>query len=426
MSSNSERMIRSGASKTLLVSVAIAVSCRAYDWPTTTDRGPLEGEAGAHPNGGDDATVTGQESGGRSGAMPSGAGRGDGGKPGSSGTGGKGHSGGGRDSTPSGGSGSGDGGSNDPGFAGVAHSGQGGESGEGSASGAGGSGAGGSGAGGSSAGAAGTEEPGGAGGEGGGWSPLSEPNLVLWLAASPTDVELDERTWVSRWKDRSAREHDAVSDPRVPGPTLVAGATNGRWGLSFDQAKLAVKDNTDLQLGVLDFTLAIVASWTNPPEVLERPGQPGNWGYGILLSKQEYDYPYVGLGLFTNVGQVGVNEQLTALGVQLAVDDQFYGMPTGHNDGNLRYYRVCRNQGTAITIQVNGGEIFTDSVPPDRDISAVGRNLVFGGSGTINDYLLGVIAEVVLFRGEVSDDTLHNLDHFVQDRYRFATAARRH
>jgi hypothetical protein len=244
---------------------------------------------------------------------------------------------------------------------------------------------------------------------------LSE--LVLWLDAGfgISTSGLPANLRVNTWQDRSGKGNHAGQSHPDAQPRFAKGAVGDRPALEFNgqSTYMSIPDDETLEPGWKDFTIEIVAAWTNSQLPAGSYG-----GYGTLFNKQAPSYPYTGLSVWANdfvyySGQFMIlienpYEWVTSLGPAL-------------NDGNFRLY-AARRVGTAngageIEVRVNG-------VPSPRwalfepvNLSGSGTPATIGGRESPNQQLVGSIAEIVFVRGAMSSQDLHTLETYLNDKY---------
>jgi len=263
----------------------------------------------------------------------------------------------------------------------------------------------------------------GAGGDGGdsagGWSPAALAGLALWLDAGwgvDTAGAGANRT-VATWHDRSGNSNDASQSTATGQLRFMTGAINGRPAAGFDGRTdwLNVADSESLHLGKEPFAVALVASWTNSAEATDESG-----GYGTLLAKQTGGPPWTGLSLWGNNSYSGLPE--ATLLFQLEQPATWVtSNSAGLNDGLVRAYgaRLSKPTPADSFVETRINSVVTrrrlDGPPPD--ISNPGVPLEIGGRGRAYQAMSGLIAEVVIVRGELSDEGCALLDDYFRVKY---------
>jgi len=281
-------------------------------------------------------------------------------------------------------------------------------------SGSGGAGVGGAGTGGSGSGGA--TGVGGAAGAVGSWTPGRLSGLVLWLSAGNGVVANNNH--VVTWSDQSGNSNNAAQSTTARQPTLVAGVINGRPVVRFDGSMtgLQVTDSSSLQWGTDDFTVEVVASFTNSTTV-------GN-GYALLVAKPNTTASpyYPGAGLWANYVVSGVNQPV--FGVQLQGGTGYsVASPVGTalNDGNPRLYGGRRTGGTNLEARINGAQVGATVNPTAVDVSEVGYPLFIGAqitsTNTVVEALKGDVAEIVAVRGSLTTSELLELESYLRMKY---------
>jgi hypothetical protein len=192
---------------------------------------------------------------------------------------------------------------------------------------------------------------------------------------------------------------------------VVDAALNGRAVIRFDGqgTSLAIPDSASLRWGTGDFTLEIVASFTNDPAVGD--------GYGLLYGKFEGIYPYLGPSFWANY--FAGNSIATTVGGQVRVDESLTGTSTGLNDGQARVYGMRRTGLTHLELRVDG------ALNSARPISiangdALSSFVYIGGQQTpsgVIQALQGDIAEIVAVGGTLNPVDLVKLETYLKNKY---------
>ncbi len=242
------------------------------------------------------------------------------------------------------------------------------------------------------------------------WTPARLPGIVVWLSADQGVTTSNSH--VSTWLDRSGMNNNAAQLTAARQPTLVTGAMNGQPVVRFDGATSAMQitDSSTLQWGTDDFTIELVASWTNPTT--------GTFPYGLLVAKQNQAAPYAGPSLWANFPTPSVD---SVLGVQL--DTTHYVRTAAHNlnDGNPRVYGGRRYGGTNLESRVDGAVDQMATLAAATDISAAGSPMFIGGQikpdNSLIQQLHGDIAEVVIVHGSITPADLAQLESYLKTKY---------
>ncbi len=241
------------------------------------------------------------------------------------------------------------------------------------------------------------------------FSPSTLSGLVLWLDAS-LGVTADGANKVSAWTDRSTHQNDAAQVDASHRPSLVKETINGHSSIHFDgdvsQAYLAAPDSGSLRWGTGDFTVHVIAGYSNAAI------QPT---FGMLYGKFLTTAPFPGVVLWGNY-QLLSNAPVVGLAGQLNSDDGtiVYAV-AGLNDGHFRDYSVRRVSGQ-VRLAVNNGTPSTFAQTTASDVSAAGSPVYFGSNPTTpKQCLIGDIAEVIAVSGVLSDlDDAQLHSYFVQ------------
>jgi hypothetical protein len=251
------------------------------------------------------------------------------------------------------------------------------------------------------------------------WTPAQLSGLALWLSADTGVVANNNR--VTTWNDQSSHNNNAAQNTTARQPMLVAGVINGKPVVRFDGSMtgLQVTDSSSLQWGTDDFTVEVVASFTNSTTV----GQ----GYGLIFSKQlDTTSPFPGPSLWANypITGDGGTTIVPILGVQLQGGAGFFAtspVATALNDGNPRLLGGRRVGGTNIEARINGAQVGTAVSPSAIDISATGFPLFMGAqittSNAVVQALKGDIAEVVAVHGAITTADLMQLESYLRTKY---------
>jgi hypothetical protein len=240
------------------------------------------------------------------------------------------------------------------------------------------------------------------------FSPDQLPGLALWLDAS-VGITANAAHAISGWTDRSVHHNDAAQITAANQPVLVNQVINGRPAIHFNgqlsDARLDIPDSASLRWGTGDFSLQIVAAYTNTLAATPR--------YGMLFGKFAELAPYTGVILFANYPSDPV---YSGIGAQLDSNTQQLVSTTDNlNDGKPRLYGV-RREGTTVTLQVNDtdGEVIRWDAPDD--VSAPDRPVYIGSQPGIQD-LIGDIAEIVAVSGTVSPADHAALTQYLMNKY---------
>jgi hypothetical protein len=239
----------------------------------------------------------------------------------------------------------------------------------------------------------------------GGWTPESLAGLMLWL--DPSVGVTDANGAVLTWRDRSSVHHLAASDSGFEGPRLDLKTFSGLPVVRFDGVddRLVVQDAPSLRLGYDDFALALVVSSAPGPD----PGDDGR----VLFSKQDPTYPFLGLGLMVNAHRF-----ITYVHQQVNIWSPIAGAPQ-YDDNRIRIVGVHRH-GTELDLRVNSAIVGTAQDTDIPNASALGFPIRLG-AGHTNQFLHGLIAEVVLSRVD-SEEEVMQIDRYLQTKYAAALA----
>jgi hypothetical protein len=235
------------------------------------------------------------------------------------------------------------------------------------------------------------------------------PGLALWLVADMGVVTNGNN--VASWTDQSGNRNNANQTTASRQPLFVSGALNGhavvRFGFNGMQNALEVADAVTLQWGSDDFTIEMVARYTNP--------SPN----ALLYSKQAIPAPYVGAALWGN--------QLLASGAgvfsaQVEYKSGYFAGSAmrGLNDGLARLYGGRRTGGTDVETRINGLAVGAQVTPTVVDVSAVGIPVSLGldvNNGEGSQQLDGDVAEIVAIHGTTAAADLACLESYLVSKY---------
>jgi hypothetical protein len=258
--------------------------------------------------------------------------------------------------------------------------------------------------------------------------PSDVDGVAFWLSAEACLAGTNQR--VGTCIDQSGNDNDAAqSDPELQ-PGYLPQAANGHAAIAFDGAgapedpyalsNLIVPDSPSLHFGTEDFAVLVVARWHNDPQadyVVNNGLATVHYaGYGGLLEKTDYFFPYRGLALFANYpsGNLMV-PGVRRLALQLEIGASvLFSYQNKLNDDVWRLHSARRVGGDKIGVRSNGGmEAWTqvDVV----DVSAAPRPLRFGGQ--VGSPFRGELAEVVIVKGPLPEETLRGLEQGLMLKY---------
>ena len=265
---------------------------------------------------------------------------------------------------------------------------------------------------GDSGGAASTADAGADASEAGPFTPASlGAGLVVWLDASKGVTQAAGK--VSRWADQSGQGNDAAQALAARQPSVHPGALAKKPTIAFDgvASGLGLADAASLRWGLEDYTIEIVAGYTNTPSTDDVVG------YGALWTKGTPAYPYPGVALFGNSIAGAATSNLL---VQVkSPDDTPRGWVNskadGLNDGTFRVYGTRRVGQTKLEARVDGA-ITAATIGP-VDVSTGGQPVFIGSRDGSLQLLHGEIAEIVAYRGALSDADIATLEAYLRTKY---------
>ena len=235
--------------------------------------------------------------------------------------------------------------------------------------------------------------------------------LVVWLEASHGVTQTAGK--VSSWGDQSGHANAAVQTIAAQQPTVHPAGVAKRTTLAFDgvASGLSIADAASLRWGLDDYTIEIVASYTNTPSTDDVAG------YGALWTKGTPAYPFPGVALFGNTiaGTPGSN----LLAQVKTPDDTPRGWVNskadGLNDGTFRVFGTRRVGQTRLEARVDGA--VTTATVAAVDVSTGGQPVWIGSREGSLQLLHGEIAEIVAYRGALQDADVATLEAYLRDKY---------
>jgi hypothetical protein len=209
------------------------------------------------------------------------------------------------------------------------------------------------------------------------------------------------------WNDRSGNGNHASQTLVEQRPTLVRGALDGHAVVRFDGQLtwLGIPDSPSLRWGTGDYTLEVVASLSNDPNV--------NDGFGMIYGKFETIAPYIGPKFWSSYPGIG-----TVLAADNRNDEVVASARSALNDGKVRLYGMRRTALTRYEVRVSG--FATSRTVSITNVDALG-NFVFIGAhpitGAVFQAMKGDIAEMVAVGGTLSPSDLAKLETYLQAKY---------
>ena len=217
--------------------------------------------------------------------------------------------------------------------------------------------------------------------------PLFDPTqlagLAVWLDSDSTTYTLSQAR-VTGWRDKSAKANSAKNQlpTTSPFPNPANPTFNNRATLHFDgKSYIYVLNSASIQLGDGDFLVAMVASVA-----------PGTTQLETLFEKHETTSPFAGPALYATPAK---GDAVIAQG------NGVVSQTTGINDGNAHYLAAWRS-GATLTVVTDRTQS-SGAVTPIAATAGATKDLQLGMelSGTLQNYLVGDIAEVVVVVGSV-------------------------
>lgn len=246
----------------------------------------------------------------------------------------------------------------------------------------------------------------------GAWTPRRLQGISLWLD-STSGVTYDGAAKATSWLDQSGNGNNATVQTPCLGPTRSANSLNNQDTLAFTDnqgvgACVTVADAPSLQFGAGDFSIFLVARYSNPPGI----AQPGA-NTGTFWSKRLQSSPYNGVWLAGNT----LSEAKLQLWQQNLSGNQVVGMTDGMNDGMFHRFGGTR-RGTSFEVWIDGLSNGKTILPNADDVSQTGKSVFIGGSPELpKGWLIGNIAEVVAVKGTLSAAQIADLDAYFKNRH---------
>jgi hypothetical protein len=216
------------------------------------------------------------------------------------------------------------------------------------------------------------------------FDPTQLAGLSAWLDSDSTTYTLSQAR-VTGWLDRSAKANSAKNQlpTTSPFPNLANPTFNNRASLHFDgKSYIYVLNSASLQIGDGDFLVAIVASVS-----------PGTTQLETLFEKHDTAAPFAGPALYATPAKADA---------VIAQGNGVVSQTTGINDGNAHYLAAWRT-GATLTVVTDRTQS-AGAVTPIAATAGGSKDLQLGMelTGTLQNYLTGDIAEVVVVVGNVS------------------------
>lgn len=248
----------------------------------------------------------------------------------------------------------------------------------------------------------------------------AERGVVLWLdAARNVTAQPDPGQTggdpVERWSDLSREGNHATQSNAARRPRLVKADDRGRPVLRF-QSKigtyLAIADSPSMRWGAGDFAMLFVAA--NRAPIVR--GHLNSWGY--LYRKASSEVELVSLGYNWPDGCVDgrCRDDSARAGTAIRNLHDFPAAQTRMhpvlNDGKMRLV-VSRRRGKTLEIRVNGERSGSVDHAIVTNLDFTGKPAYLGlaqPDGVRSFRFEGDMAEVVLIKGTVDDETLGRLE----------------
>lgn len=216
---------------------------------------------------------------------------------------------------------------------------------------------------------------------------------------------------VSNWLDSSGNNNTGAA---VGGPLPVETAIYGKRAVRFDGTKyLEIADSPSLQMGTGNFLLAAV--------VLYKPTATDK--SHVIASKASRSEPLTGPALLANYAFLpgAPTDQSTSVAALLRDGTKATAIVTvavPQPEVDKPHLIVLHRKGQSFTLRVDrqdrGLGLVTETV---LDTSAPGTPLRLGGDNSPGHGLIGHIGEVVMYRGNISDRTLGEIEGALSNKW---------
>ena len=218
---------------------------------------------------------------------------------------------------------------------------------------------------------------------------------------------------VAAWADQSGNGNDATQPVATRQPSVHRAGLAKRDTLAFDGvgSGLGIADAASLRWGLDDYTIAVVAEYKNVPSTNDVSA------YGALWTKGNPAYPFPGVALFANSI---AGTPISSLLVQVKTPDDtprgwVNSKADGLNDGTFRVLGTRRVGQTTLEARVDGA--VTTATIAAVDVSTGGQPVWIGSRDGAIQLLHGDIAEVVAYRGALSDADVATLEAYLRTKY---------
>jgi hypothetical protein len=216
---------------------------------------------------------------------------------------------------------------------------------------------------------------------------------------------------VTNWLDSSGNNNTGAA---VGGPLPVEAAIYGKRAVRFDGTKyLEVADSPSLQMGTGNFLLAAVVLYT--PTTTDKSH--------VIVSKSSRTEPLNGPALMANYAFLpgAPTDQSTSVAALLRDGTKATAMAAvavPQPEVGKPHLIVLHRRGQTFNIRVDrqdrGLGLVTETI---LDTSAPGTPLRLGGDNSPGRGLIGHIGEVVMYRGNISDRTLGDIEGALSNKW---------
>jgi hypothetical protein len=244
--------------------------------------------------------------------------------------------------------------------------------------------------------------------------------LALWLDGSFGLVRTDDGI-ISIWVDRTANGNDALATTRPPHRGLFPGSKTLGMVLFDGNSFLTIPDAPTLQWGTDDFTIEVVAAYSNEPAQTPQ-------GRACLFEKMSQNPPFYGPTLTGNgaLASSSASPVVSAVSSWLKVTGSGQGNVTGHttgvNNSKFHIFGTRRFGIHTLEVRLDGTSDGINSDVVSADVSTPGQPVSIGGDpvtpDAIRDAMSGSIAEIIAVHGAITDVELARLEAYLKGKYR--------
>lgn len=258
-----------------------------------------------------------------------------------------------------------------------------------------------------------------------------QPELVLWLKAD--DLELTNGNTVEKWDDLSGNGHDAMKAGESS-PIYEANKINGLPWIKFDGSSyFTVEEKTNIDGGP-GITIFVVVK----PDAIDAGG-------GMKLVSKRNHWNLWGAGLTKDICQYSFNldfhgrdgNQYVMAHVNGNMPDNKVETESIYGDTSMVYLIDYKYNQNISEIRVNGTTNSGNKPNPNTGVSGVGNLEDYSNDVTIaaayydppqegekpvGDFLLGNIAEIIIYREGLDSTRLFIVENYLATKYKLPLA----